>query len=76
MPRNQEHQHTETTPHRDGKKEELIDDPLATQSSLIGIKTSSNEEFGVEKNPFKYKPKCDKEMDKFERLMRGTPLDK
>lgn len=75
MPRNQEHQHVETSPHRDGKREGLINDPLATQSSLTGIKTN-NVEFGKEQNPFNFKPKRDKEMENFERLLGGTPLDK
>lgn len=74
MPRNQEHPHVETSPHRDGKREGLINNPLA--SPVTGIKTNANAEFGMEKNPFNFKPKRDKEMEKFEDLIGGTPQDK
>jgi hypothetical protein len=38
MPRNNENQHVEVTPHFDGEKESIINDPTASAGSGVGIK--------------------------------------
>lgn len=77
MPRNRENQHVEASPHFDGNRDSIINDPLATGgNSTIGIRLNAREEFGSERNPFRYTPKKDKEMERFEKLMRGTKMDK
>lgn len=74
MPRNSENQHVEATPHFDGEKDSIINDPTATASDKIGIfiPTEQLGEFGMEKNPYNFTPKADPMMQRFERLMRGT----
>jgi hypothetical protein len=75
MPRDNENQHVEATPHFDGEKEGVINDPTATSGSSMGIKMETNVEFALERNPFNFTPKKDPEMEKFESLMRGNKLD-
>jgi hypothetical protein len=75
MPRNNENQHVEATPHFDGEKEGIINDTTATSGSSMGIQVETNVEFALERNPFNFKPKKDPEMEKFESLMRGNKLD-
>ncbi|WP_431030168.1 hypothetical protein [Lysinibacillus sp. LZ02] len=72
MPHKSENQHVEATRHADGKRENIINDPLATASSKIGVQLNSKVEFGKEKNPFDYTPKVDPKMKRFEQLMQGT----
>lgn len=73
MPRN-DNQHVESTPHFDGAKESIINDPTASASEKISVYTQAKpiEEFAMEKNPYKYTPKVDPMMERFEKLMRGT----
>jgi|1186.fasta_scaffold735204_1 hypothetical protein len=71
MPRNNENQHVEVTPHFDGEKESIINDPTASAGSGVGI----NMEFAKEKNPFNTVPKQDQEMKQFEKLMRGNKVE-
>lgn len=68
-------QHVETTPHFDGEKESIINDPTASASPKIGIQFDNKHEFKQEKNPFHYTPKQDEEMMVFEKLMRGQKVD-
>ena len=74
MPRKSENQHVNPAPHLDGEKESVINDPLATAGSKMGVTTNSNVEFGMERSPFKFIPKVDPIMQRFEKLMRGTKL--
>lgn len=63
--------HSEVTPHQDGKKESIINDPLSTTGSQMGITLNADPEFTQQKNPFKHQPILDPEMTQFEKLMRG-----
>lgn len=63
-------QHVESTPHFDGEKDSIINDPTASASTKVGIQLNK-EEYGVERNPFNFTPKVDPEMQRFEKLMRG-----
>jgi hypothetical protein len=71
MPRDNENQHVEVTPHFDGEKESIINDPTASAGSGVGI----NMEFAQKKNPFNSVPKQDQEMKQFEKLMRGNKVE-
>ncbi len=75
MPRDNENQHVEATPHFDGEKEGIINDPTATSGSSMGVQVETNVEFALERNPFNFKPKKDPDMERFESLMRGNKLD-
>ncbi len=74
MPRDSENQHVEATPHFDGPRESIVNDPTASAGDKLGMFTESNRtvEFGMEKNPYKFTPKKDPMMERFEKLMRGT----
>ncbi|TYR78380.1 hypothetical protein FZC66_19695 [Priestia megaterium] len=72
MPRESENQHVETTPHFDGQKEGIFNDPTASTGAKMGIQVDTKEEFAQERNPFHYIPKQDQEMNQFEKLMRGN----
>lgn len=74
MPRKNENQHVEATPHFDGEKENILNDPTASAGSKIGIQTNTKEEFAQERSPFKFIPKQDPVMKQFEKLMRGKKL--
>jgi len=74
MPRRSDNQHVETAPHFDGKQENIINDPTASASSMIGIQAKTTEEFAQE-NPFHYTPKVDPKMKQFEKLMKGTKAE-
>ncbi|PYF03970.1 hypothetical protein BJ095_12744 [Ureibacillus chungkukjangi] len=74
MPRRSENQHVEATPHFDGK-ETLNNPPGTANEKLTVIQSNTREEFGIEKNPFKFKPRIDPVMQRFEKLMRGTKRD-
>jgi len=72
MPRNSENQHVESTPHFDGEK--TLNNPPGTANEKLTLesKTSTLEEFSMEKPPYKFTPKLDPMMQRFEKLMRGT----
>ncbi|MFC7684818.1 hypothetical protein ACFQU5_02445 [Ureibacillus sp. GCM10028918] len=72
MPRNSENQHVESTPHFDG--EETLNNPPGTAHEKLTFSTQLKPrvEFGMERNPFKFTPKVDPMMQRFEKLMRGT----
>ena len=73
MPRVNENQHVEATPHFDGEKEGVINNPTASASSMIGI-VNTKGEFAQEKNPFNFIPKQDPEMNQFTKLMEGNKI--
>ena len=75
MPRRSDKQHVNPTPHIDGEKENIINDPTATADATIGIKLNAKEEFAQERNPFNYLPKRDIEMKPFEKLTRGKKVE-
>lgn len=62
-----------TTPHFDGEKESILNDPTASAGSKLGIQVSAKEEFSQESSM--YFPKMDKEMQQFEKLMRGRKIE-
>lgn len=70
-----QNQHSEVTPHQDGEKETIINDPLATEGSQMGIKLDADPEFSQETNPFDHEIKRDPSMDTFEKLMRGKKVE-
>ncbi|SOC05279.1 hypothetical protein SAMN05880501_10436 [Ureibacillus xyleni] len=74
MPRDTENQHSQATPHFDGPRESIINDPTASGGESLGVYTEAKPivEFGMEKNPFKFTPKQDPMMERFEKLMRGS----
>jgi hypothetical protein len=74
MPRENENSHVETTPHFDGEKEGIINDPTASAGSTIGIQVDTKVEFKQERNPFQYIPKQDEEMKHFDELMGGNKV--
>lgn len=74
MPRDHENVHVEATPHFDGKKESIINDPTATAGSAMGVDIEG--ERTDEKNPFNIVPKREKDLDQFEKLMRGKSIQK
>ncbi len=75
MPRKTENVHSNATPHSDGKYENVINDPLTTQSRHIGVFIDNESR---EQNPFQLSNSNEKnkDMEEFEQLMRGDALDK
>ena len=71
-PRRTQNANVEATPHFDGKREGVINDPLATAGAQMGLKVDPNAEFGEEKTPLNFTPKIDPKMQRFEQLMKGT----
>ena len=72
MPRNSENQHVESTPHFDG--EETLNNPPGTTEEKLTFMNELNgakEEIGKEHSPYKFTPKIDPMMQRFEKLMRG-----
>ncbi|OAS88330.1 hypothetical protein A6K24_16625 [Metabacillus litoralis] len=67
--------HSEVTPHPDGEKESIINDPLSTAGSQIGIKLDADPEFTQEKNPFDHQFKPNPTMAPFEKLMSGKKVE-
>ena len=72
MPRRTQNTNAQSTPHFDGKREGVINDPLATAGAQMGLKVDPNAEFGEEKTTFNFTPKVDPEMKRFEQLLKGT----
>ncbi|WP_019413812.1 hypothetical protein [Paenisporosarcina sp. TG20] len=75
MPRRTENLNVEATPHFDGEKENIINDPTASGSTKMGIQLDTKEEFAEERDPLKSFPERDKELKQFEKLMRGKKID-
>ncbi|PMC36722.1 hypothetical protein CJ195_14940 [Bacillus sp. UMB0899] len=68
-------QHSEVTPHQDGKQESIINDSLSTAGSQVGITLNADPEFKQEKNPFDQEIKQDPSMAAFEKIMRGKKME-
>ncbi|MBD8004816.1 hypothetical protein [Bacillus norwichensis] len=73
MPRKHDVVHSNATPNSDGKYESVINDPTATQSSRLGI---SGDDEKRKRNPLSLSNTKNKDMEEFERFMRGDSLDK
>lgn len=73
MPRKHDVVHSNATPHSDGKYESVINDPTATQSPQLGVFVDDEKR---ERNPFQLSKNKNKDMEEFERFMRGDSLDK
>ena len=71
MPRNNENQHVEVTPHFDGEKESIINDPTASAGTGIGITM----EFEQKKNPFNTVLKQDQGMKQLGKLIGGNKVE-
>lgn len=77
MPKHTENQHSRVAPHFDGSRDRIINDSTASGGKSLGITTGSNPnlEMGMEKNPFKFTPKKDPAMERFEKIMKGKKKD-
>ncbi|HHY75067.1 MAG TPA: hypothetical protein GX497_17980 [Bacillus bacterium] len=75
MSRNSESQRVRVTPHFDGEKESIINDPTASAGATIGIQVNARMELEQEGNPFNYTPSQDSGMKGFEKLMRGKKVE-
>jgi len=69
MPRKSEEQHVETTPHLDGNRDTIIQN--STGNGKIGLVNDRQEELALEEAPYKFTPKPDRMMERFEKLMKG-----
>jgi hypothetical protein len=75
LPRNNENQHVESTPHFDGKNEGIINDPTASASAKIGIQVDTKKGFTQDRNPFNYIPKQDPEKKQIGKLIGGNKVE-
>ncbi|MDQ0226451.1 hypothetical protein CHH83_11425 [Bacillus sp. 7586-K] len=66
----------DVTPHFDGEKESIINDPLSTESTQMGVEVTADPEFSDEKNPFHHPFHQNKSMASFEKLTRGKKIEK
>ncbi|MED4401941.1 hypothetical protein ABET41_20170 [Metabacillus fastidiosus] len=64
-------QHIRATPHFDGEKESIINDPTASASPQMGVQVNTKKEFEQGQKAFNFTPKQDEELKQFEKLMRG-----
>jgi len=71
MPRRSENIRNETTPHPDGKRENVINDS-GLQSPQMGVIVDDDRD----QNPFRLSMTNNKDMEEFEQFMRGESLDK
>lgn len=71
MPSKTRNVHVDPSPHLDGANQF---DVTRTRSDSLSVFTHLNpsEEIGMEKSPYKFIPKADPMMERFEKLMRGT----
>jgi hypothetical protein len=75
--RKSDNRNTATTPHFDGKKESIINDPTATQGAQMGIQVETTKSFVQEQDPFHLsKTSTNENMKEFEKLMRGNEVGK
>ena len=75
MPRDSENQHVEASPHFDGKRESIINDPTASAGEGIGITFNKRMEFSHEISPFNFVPKKDPDMEKLGKLLGGKKVE-
>lgn len=75
MPRNNENQHVEATPHFDGEKEDILNDPTASAGSEMGVQVDTKAEFAQERNPFNHLPKQHQEMKQLGKLIGGAKVE-
>lgn len=68
MPNENQNQHSQTTPHFDGKNEAIINDSTGAQ---MGVTMDTKQDFARQENPFPVHPKEDKEMKKLGSLIKG-----
>lgn len=71
MPRRNDNNFHERSPHPDGKYESIISETTASAGTEMGIRSDMNpENFNQPKNPFHYKPKEDPEMERFQKFFK------
>lgn len=75
MPRNNENQHVEATPHFDGEKEDILNDPTASAGSEMGVQVDTKAEFAQEGNPFNHLSKQHQEMKQLGKLIGGAKVE-
>jgi len=71
MPRNNENQHVEATPHFDGKRESIINDATASAREGIGITFTKRMEFALDPNPYNAELKENEDFKKLKKIMGG-----
>ncbi|MFJ8237070.1 hypothetical protein ACIQ34_15285 [Ureibacillus sp. NPDC094379] len=71
MPRNNENQHVEATPHFDGKRESIINDATASAGEGIGITFTKRMEFALDPNPYNAELKENEDFKKLKKIMGG-----
>jgi hypothetical protein len=68
MPKDNQNQHSQTTPHFDGKNETIVNDNTGAQ---MGVTTDSKQDFSRQEDSFPVQLKADKEMKKLGSLIKG-----
>ncbi|MGM0846222.1 MAG: hypothetical protein ACQEUT_14695 [Bacillota bacterium] len=68
MPNENQNQHSQTTPHFDGKNETIVND---SRGSQMGVTIGTQQDFSRQENPFPIHSKEDKEMKKLGSLIKG-----
>ena len=71
MPNRKRDNGTNPAPHFDGKREGIINDPLGTQSTQMGVSMDTDQS----KNPFHVTKLNNEEMKEFEQLTRGKKVE-
>ncbi|WP_409252987.1 hypothetical protein V1502_03390 [Bacillus sp. SCS-153A] len=68
MPNENQNQHSQTTPHFDGKNEPVFNDSTGAQ---MGVTIDTKQEFARQENSFPVHLKTDKDMKKLGSLIKG-----
>jgi hypothetical protein len=68
MPNENRNQHSQTTPHFDGKNETVVNDSTGAE---MGVTMDTKQDFARQENPFPVNLKEDKEMKKLDSLIEG-----
>ncbi|SEA84583.1 hypothetical protein SAMN05421743_10977 [Thalassobacillus cyri] len=65
--------HVESSPHFDGEKESIINDPAIARNGQMGVTTEKKQSF--HRTHSQIQLKTSKNMYKFEKIMRGKRLN-
>jgi hypothetical protein len=68
MPNENQNQHSQTTPHFDGKNETIVNDSTGAQ---MGVTIDTKQDFARQEDAFPVHLKEDKEMKKLGSLIKG-----
>ncbi|MBD1382527.1 hypothetical protein [Metabacillus arenae] len=75
MPKDSEIQHSEATPHFDGKNESIINDSTSTQGKQMGVETVADREFTQKRNPFHLSQKKNEDFEQLGQVLGGKKVD-